>query len=169
MKNLLVTAAIASVALLSGNVDAATHNFGILGPSPSVGFETFTAPGPIDDFFTFTLSSATPNVDAYGEEFDSRSVNMINAEFALFSGSPGSGTQIGSTFGFSNVAAETLYTGLAPGAYYFEVTGLANRRDAAYDFEAFASRAAIPEPAGSVLLIAGIGLVGAMVRRRQQP
>ena len=120
-------------------------------------FVIYTAPGPVEDFFTFSLGLRT--VDAFAEEFGARAVNLTNGEFALFSGTPSGGAQIGAWNPFTNVGTETVYSSLGAGNYYFEVTGTVNAKDAAYDFEAFASRPAIPEPTNVALLLAGFGIV----------
>jgi hypothetical protein len=169
--------ALTLVALACVGASASAANvtdWGTLGPVADVAYVTYhDAAGPIDDVYTFDIAAAS-DVNAYGKEFEARSVTMPGATFTLFSGVYGSSgvTQVGSPFSFSDTAAENLYAGLASGNYYFEILGTSALAGSAYDFEAFANNAAppltVPEPANAALLVAGIGLMTFLARRRRQ-
>jgi hypothetical protein len=172
LKTVLTLAALASVG--AGASAATVTPWGTLGPVADVAYITYhDTSGPIDDIYTFNIAAAS-DVDGYGEEFEARSVTMPGATFTLFSGDYGTpGTaQVGSPFSFNNTATETMYTALAGGDYYFEVKGASALAGSGYDFEAFANSSspplAVPEPANAALLMAGIGALFFLGRRRQQ-
>lgn len=153
---------------------ATTTDWGALGPTADVAYVTYHAPGAIDDVYSFSLSSVS-DVDAYAEEFEARSVSMPDATFTLFSGTFGSpgATVVGSPLTFSNTATETVYSSLATGAYFFEITGSAALDGAAYDFEASANTPGggasdAPEPASAALMLAGLGMMGFISGRRRR-
>lgn len=164
----LVALAVAGTSASATNVT----DWGTLGPVASVAYVTYhDAVGPIDDVYTFNIG-ATSDVDGYAAEFEARSVSMPGAEFTLWSGTwgdPGA-TQVGAPFPFNNDGTETVYASLPTGNYYFEITGDSAKAGSAYDFEAFANEsgppAVVPEPSGAALLLAGIGLMGFVARRR---
>jgi hypothetical protein len=161
---------------IGASASAATTvtDWGTLGPVADVAYVTYhNAPGAIDDVYTFNIGS-TSDVDGYGEEFEARSVTMPGATFTLFSGTYGSAgaTQVGLPFTFNNTATETMYTSLNSGNYYFEVKGSSAKAGSGYDFEAYANQtgggaSAVPEPANVALMMAGLGMVGLLARRRK--
>ncbi|HEX7638242.1 MAG TPA: FxDxF family PEP-CTERM protein [Burkholderiaceae bacterium] len=166
--------ALTLVALAGGaaNASAATvTDWGTLGPVTDVAYVTYHTASPVDDIYTFNLDAAS-NVAAYAEEFESRSVGLSDATFTLYSGSVGSGTQVGSAFAFSNTATTNTYDNLAAGDYYFEITGTGVKAGSAYDFELAQAEPGgpsdVPEPANAALLVAGFGMLGLVASRRKQ-
>jgi hypothetical protein len=161
-----------ALACVGASANAAEYDWGALGPVASGGLYAFTdVQGPVDDFFTFTLADVS-DVDAYAKEFEARSVSLASATFTLFSGAVGSGTMVGTPFSFNATETENVYTALAAGTYYFEINGISALKGVAYDFEASADNGSppltVPEPADAALLVAGLGMLAFMGRRRNR-
>ncbi|MEP6502417.1 MAG: FxDxF family PEP-CTERM protein [Betaproteobacteria bacterium] len=169
------TLPIVALACLGASANAANvYDWGALGPVASGGLYAYhDVEGALDDVFTFTLADLS-DVDAYGKEFEARSVGLTGASFTLWSGVYGSGTAtiVGTPFAFNDTATEDVYSALAAGSYYFEVKGTSTLKGVAYDFEAFADNGSppstVPEPADAALLVAGMGMLVFMGRRRNR-
>ena len=178
ISNVKLHSTLTLIALACAGATASAANvtdWGTLGPIADVAYVTYhEAPGAIDDVYTFNIG-ASSDVDAYGEEFEARSVTMSNATFTLFSGTYGSAgaTMVDQPFAFNNTATETMFTSLASGSYYFEVQGTSALAGSGYDFEAYADNSAppasaVPEPANVALMLGGLGMMGFIARRRKQ-
>ncbi len=160
-----------------------TLNDMVMSPNPTVGpvgaaaHGNFQLAAPVDDVYNFNIAAAS-DLFTYAKEFESLDVSMAPANFTLYSGtSAGSsgtpGTMIGTTFSFAGgTAVTTTYANLAAGNYFFEVTGNATGvLGADYDLNINANTPGgplpgVPEPANMALLLAGLGLIGFMVKRR---
>ena len=148
-----------------------------VGPVGAAAHGNFQLAQPIDDVYNFNIADAS-DLFTYAKEFESLDVSMAPASFTLYSGTSAgaSGTvanMIGSTFSFAGGAAvTTTYANLAAGNYFFEITGNATGvLGADYDLNINANTPGgplpgVPEPANMALLLAGLGLMGFMVKRR---
>lgn len=172
MKLKNTVALIALAAIGAGASAATTTDWGPLGPTADVAYVTYHTAGTIDDVYSFSLT-AISDVAAYGSEFEARSVTLPDATFTLFSGTFGSATatQVEGVYSFTNAGFDKTYASLGVGDYFFEVTGTAGKSGAAYDFEAGANEPGgpsdVPEPASVALMLAGLGMMGFMGRRRR--
>ena len=148
-----------------------------VGPVGAAAHGNFQLAQPVDDVYNFNIADAS-DLFTYAKEFESLDVSMAPASFTLYSGTSAgaSGTvanMIGSTFSFAGGAAvTTTYANLAAGNYFFEITGNATGvLGADYDLNINANTPGgplpgVPEPANMALLLAGLGLMGFMVKRR---
>jgi len=129
-----------------------------------------------DYVYNFKLDT-TGNLDVSANTYEGPVVDG-SASFAIYSGtSTGAsgtpGTEVGSLFSFGSSIASTTFN-LNSGSYFFEVTGApATAIGTAFNVTIQAPSEtgplpAIPEPTNMALLLAGLGLMGFMVKRRSQ-
>lgn len=160
-----------------------TLNDMVMSPNPTVGPVGAAAHGnfqlaqPVDDVYNFNIADAS-DLFTYAKEFESLDVSLAPANFTLYSGtstgeSGTAATMIGTTFSFAGgTAVTTTYANLAAGNYFFEITGEATGvLGADYDLNINANTPGgplpgVPEPANMALLLAGLGLMGFMFKRR---
>ena len=158
IKQLMILTALATAA---ASASASVEHWGTLGTTPSVD-KADVGTRSFDNIYTFELV-APGSVDAYASSFEDRSTGIVDGLVTLYEGRRGHGVSLGSfTFG---VAQEQVFANLSPDHYYFELTGTGVKAGGSYDFEAYVP--AVPEPAGGALLLAGLGMMGFMARRRR--
>lgn len=174
-------ASAATVGVLRDPVTGATFaDNPVLGPhGAEVHADYQTANASIDDVYNFQINGVS-DLLVTANEYEANGVQMNPADFTLYSGTSAGGTsdpttQIGSVFSFTGADIKTtVFAGLAIGSYYFEITGDATKPlGADYDVKIEAPGStgplpAVPEPTNMALLLAGLGLMGFMVKRRSQ-
>lgn len=148
----------------------------VLGPhGAEVHADYQTSNATIDDVYNFQINGDS-DLLVTANEYEANGVQMNPANFTLYSGTTDGtsvGTQVGSVFSFTGADIKTtVFAGLLAGSYYFEVTGNATKPlGADYDVKIEAPGStgplpAVPEPTNMALLLAGLGLMGFMVKRR---
>lgn len=135
---------------------------------------TFTGHAAVADVYTFTLAGSSNLLAQAHELYEAAgSVDLSNASVQLFMGAYGDATADTSLGAFSfNGTANTnhRFLGLAAGSYYYLVTGDLGPSGGNYMLASAATATApspVPEPQSLALSLAGLGLLGAMARRRK--
>jgi hypothetical protein len=167
--------ALAVLAAATLGANAASSKITYLGAA-SVGtplsFNSGAVPvGEFSDYFTFTLpanhgsgysvinfevSELFNTLLATVSLYSNADGTLFNTDDTLLSSAPvSSGNQLALTFGPS-----------AASSYYLNVTGTANGTQGGL-YNGAISVTAVPEPETSALLLAGLGLLGALARRRK--
>lgn len=136
---------------------------------------------PFDYTYNFTLD-ATSNLNVLGASFVGPTDSVSNAMFMLYSGTSvtgvaSTGSPLAGSFSFAgNTIQSGSFANLAAGNYYIELTGTTdsitgtrlNVTFQAPNAVGPGGTPAIPEPTNMALMLAGLGLLGFMVKRRSQ-
>jgi hypothetical protein len=171
-------ASAATVGVLYDAAGTPIANGADLGPDLYTAVQSDTVPTytPTFDYvYNFALDSTTDlNVSAntyLGPTVDGN--GAFNLYMGTSTGDSGTaGALVGSTLSFGSTIVSTTYTGLSAGSYFFEVTGSpATPIGTAFNVTIQAPSdtgplPAVPEPANVALLLAGLGLMGFLVKRR---
>jgi hypothetical protein len=183
--NKLKTAAIAAALVLAGGAYAAPateHGAKTLTPvvDPSDPFETdwtisdasFLAHGgtesgkkgdKFDDVYTFTLSNPYNLVDLGANATINRGPEVSFSGWSLFDVTTGKSEGSAASLISNGVEIDDLQLG--PGTYKFELKGSFVQAKGTYT--GYVNAEAVPEPTEAALLLAGLGLVGVVARRRK--
>ena len=173
-----VVASLAMVAALAlpGRVAAAdvdrTISLGILTSPVTLGFhdslpQLNTAPSPgttFLDHFTFSLSPPS-YVNSFAATLDLGTVSQISGIFASLYTGAGVLVAPGVTFGSALSIVPT--TAIAAGMYDLRVSGTVTG-SLGGSFAGTMNAAPIPEPEVYAMMLAGLGLIGFVARRRKQ-
>ena len=179
MKNALILALMATIGF---SASAATvTDWGALGPVGMDARAYTTAPGAVDDVYTFTLGDpsdvmSTANYYTATSLKGVNTVDLVDATLSLYMGTYGDGvtdTSMGS-YAFGTAMTDHTFAGLTAGSYYFEVTGTSTgTKGSDYYLDVVANAGttplpAVPEPENAALLFAGLGALALMARRRKR-
>jgi hypothetical protein len=173
-------ASAATIGTLYDPADVAQPNNPVLGP---IVYSAFEHDGPanttptFDYVYNFQLN-AVSDLDVFGNTYSGPSVAADTAVFTLYTGtSTGNsgtpGTMVGTAFSFAGQTIQNqVFHGLDAASYFFEITGsIAMPTGTAYNVTVQAPSdtnplPSVPEPANMALLLAGLGLLGFMAKRR---
>ena len=155
--------------------------FGTLASS-GTSIVTFTDPNLVTNFgagnsftenFTFTAPNSQAGTTITSEELILSGTgftfsNISGLKDDIYSGTPGSGTLLSSTWA-STASGNTIYiTNLTSGGtYYLQVKGTLATGAAQAGYTGILTVASIPEPQQWALMGIGLGLLGVVLRRRR--
>ncbi len=136
----------------------------------------FKSAGNVEDTITFSLPSLSDISGEYGS-YGSYTIkagaikpvgDWKSFSFNLFSGTPGSATLVPLTQTSSADSSDYNYTfsaaGLSAGSYFLKLSGTTWGTNASY--AGYLNITPVPEPESYAMFLAGLGLMGAVARRR---
>ena len=168
---LLGSLLVVALLVLPGRTLANTFAYGTIGPisgpaALGIGSGGHTPLGAFTDTWTFTVAGTTPTNDFYvGAE-----VVTGNSFGVTFSSVGISGPSTYAPVLFSNTTDFSLplsLTPFVPGAYTLTVAGTTTVTGGFYNAAVNFNSAPIPEPETYAMMLAGLGLMGFVARRRK--
>lgn len=158
--------AAAAAAVLAVGAHATTTDWGVHGDLELAAVQV--DPGMFDDFFTFSIPGDS-NVSSTTVANNLMTVLNISAgsTVSLYAGDVGAGTLVGS-YEFDGTTGSTwhTYNALTSGNYYYEIQGEATGSQGGF-YSITSTVAPVPEPETYAMLLAGLGVVGSLYRRRK--
>ena len=179
IKKVLILATLAAAGVSASAANADWGSLDSYGPNGAeVRAKTDTA-GAVDDFYSFTLAAGDDvlSIVNYYTAKNNAGVNRVdlaNATLTLWEGTYGDGIADTKVAWESFGTDETSHTfsGLTGTSYYFEVSGTAGPIGSDYYLNVAANNpnppSVVPEPANMSLLLAGVGMFGLMMKRRNK-
>lgn len=161
----LKSLACAALIFAAGAASATTTDWG---PHASieVGFGHAEGAGAsIDDIFSFSLASPTGLVAvSVANDGANGAFDLTGGTLSLYQ--VGNSTALGSV-NFDSTAISYDFGALAAGNYFYEITATVAPTAQGGSYLVSSTLAPVPEPETYALLLAGLGAVGFMVRRRR--
>ena len=173
MRKLIISTATAALLAAAGSAHAEIHKLGKISPVTGESFQAVVEKGEFVDFFKFTLAS-----DVSAASFsilDSVVSNRWDVNFnslALYSNADGSlysGDEalVTATYGETGKGMFFDFGALSAGKYFLMASGEGlGTQGGKYDV--FINVTAVPEPESFAMMLAGLGLMGTIARRRNK-
>ena len=168
----VAVAALAAGLLAAGGANATTTNLGAAAVGIPLSFGGFSAPGPFNDIFRFTLPAnggsgySVTNFTSLPGQF-----NTILATLSLFSNPDGSlfngdDTLLATSVTPGGSSLALAWTASPTGSYYLAVGGISNGEQGGI-YTGAISVTVVPEPETYAMMLAGLGALGFLARRRR--
>lgn len=160
-------AAALAVATVSFGAQAATYDFGAHDPLEA----SFVIPGAgivgsggFLDFYTFALASAEVVTSTVVSNNLSPVVGITGGQYAIVDAA--TLAPVSAAFSFSGTTGSTSHSvSLGAGSYAYAVLGTASGLIGYYSLTS--TIVPVPEPTSLAMLLAGLGVVGFLIKRRQ--
>jgi hypothetical protein len=171
----LASAASAGTGWLNGSLlagdgsQASPYDFGTLGTSPSTLLVTTFGSGSFEEYANFYIDDWS-NVSGVANTYELKFygftlMDIDNLTIEVWDNThPGSNT-LYSTFAGDN--ATQLIGTLAPGQYHLDISGTLPQGVQGGQYSVALASAPVPEPQTYALVLAGLGVVALMARRRR--
>lgn len=162
---LLAAAALTAMAVGVAYADDVTTNWGVHGDL-EVAAVTHD-PGSFTDTISFSIPG-TSNISSTTVANNLLTVlNLQGGSVSLFREAGATDTLLGQ-YNFDGTTGSTWHSflSLGAGSYYYEITGNATGTHGGF-YSISSTVAAVPEPESYALLLAGLGVVGSLYRRRK--
>ena len=168
----LAVAAVATGLLATGAVNAATKALGAVVVGTPMSYGGFAAPGTFNDIFTFTLPTnggsgySVTNFTSIPGQFNTilATLSLISNPDGILFNSDDKVLNTSSTPGGNSLAL--TWSASSAGSYYVAVGGLSNGT-AGGIYNGAISVTAVPEPETYAMMLAGLGALGFLARRRR--
>ena len=140
-----------------------TYDLGTLSPTVQQQTEFFASGGSFVDIYNFTIGTEYQTLATSAVSYSPTGTGIVSdLTLTLYGGADGTGSVLGSVSS-SNGGAIDYSNLFASGSFSAKVSGLADgQAGGGYAF----SVAAVPEPSGWMMLLAGLAVVGFMARRK---
>jgi len=124
-------------------------------------------PGSFTDMITFSVPSLSDITSTTVANNLLSVLNLDNGTVTLFREAGESDVELGS-YNFDGTTGSTWHTmvGLTAGDYYYQITGDATGHHGAF-YSITSTVTPVPEPETYAMLLAGLGVVGSLYRRRK--
>jgi hypothetical protein len=157
--------AAAAVSVLALNANATTILWGNH-DSLEIG-AVLANPGAFDDFIKFSIPDSSNLSSTTVANNLTNVLGIDNGMVQLFQETSSGNTLVGQ-YSFDGTTGSTWHSfmSLGAGSYYYEITGNATGSQGGF-YSITSTVAAVPEPESYALLLAGLGVVGSLYRRRK--
>jgi hypothetical protein len=127
---------------------------------------TLVSAGAFSDLILFSIPGASDITSTTVSNNLAGVLNITGGAVSLYQEAGAVDTLVGS-YSFDGTTGSTGHSslGLAAGSYYYEITGTATGSNGGF-YSLTSTVSAVPEPGAVAMLLAGLGVVGLVYRRR---
>jgi hypothetical protein len=162
-------AAAAAIAVSSIGANATTFNIGnltSLGDDGYTASSAFSASSSFSDIYNFSISGGVNSFGSLATKLSLKATQSLISFSGLLTGTNGFSQSLNSSTEFGGLLQGLAYTDtLASGDYSLQLSG-ASQSKGTYNVTLMATP--VPEPESYAMLLAGLGVMGAIARRRNK-